>query len=276
MYGKEVGDSGTPHLQGFICHKQPKSLKQVIKAIPGAHIEVMLGRVDHNVTYCGKDGDTVILGTIPKTNKEKGKKEKERWRRINLLVEDGDWETLREEFPGEWNRRHFHFKRLHLEMAPPPCSTPHLNHRWYYGETGTGKSRSAREEFPDAYIKLNNKWWDGYSGEPVVILDDLDKYDVALGGHLKRWSDHHPFPAEYKGGVKTIRPETIIVTSNYTPEEIWDDEKTLGPLNRRFTKTQFRTIKLKKKRKRKEKPEAKALPHGSWAAGFTPAEESKE
>lgn len=34
---------------------------------------------------------------------------------------------------------------------------------WYYGEPRTGKSRTARAE-GDPYIKLPNKWWDGYNG----------------------------------------------------------------------------------------------------------------
>lgn len=33
---------------------------------------------------------------------------------------------------------------------------------WYYGEAGCGKTRTAVQEHPEAYMKLSNKWWDGY------------------------------------------------------------------------------------------------------------------
>ena len=43
-----------------------------------------------------------------------------------------------------------------------------------YGETGVGKSRWALETYPDAYWKPpNNKWWDNYAQEDVVVIDEF-------------------------------------------------------------------------------------------------------
>lgn len=48
-----------------------------------------------------------------------------------------------------------------------------LDNEWHYGDTGTGKSRHVRTKYPDAYIKGNNIWWDGYDGQEVVIIEEM-------------------------------------------------------------------------------------------------------
>ena len=35
-------------------------------------------------------------------------------------------------------------------------------------------------------------------------------------------------------GKLDIRPKKVIITSNYAPKEIWDDEKTYEPIERRY------------------------------------------
>lgn len=95
--------------------------------------------------------------------------------------------------------------------------------QWFWGESRTGKSTKARQENP--YIKMVNKWWDGYAGEEEVLLEDVDKsHSPWLGSFLKIWSDHWEFRAEVKGDSIIIQPfRTFYVTSNYHPEELFDD-----------------------------------------------------
>ena len=68
---------------------------------------------------------------------------------------------------------------------------------WYYGKPGTGKSHAARQLDPSSmYIKAQNKWFDGYAGERVILLDDLDTN--ILGHYLKIWSDKYSCQEEVK------------------------------------------------------------------------------
>ena len=119
---------------------------------------------------------------------------------------------------------------------------------WIVGKTGLGKSRWVRTNFPGQfYNKPQNKWWDGYSGETAILLDDFDHGGACLGHYMKIWGDCYSFNAEIKGG--TIRPnfDYFIVTSQYTPHEIWCsnldqakcDDELRQAIERRF---QLKTI----------------------------------
>ena len=97
----------------------------------------------------------------------------------------------------------------------------------------------ARQRYPEAYLKSCNKWWDGYRGHAVVLIEDFDRKHDVLCHHLKIWADRYPFPAEVKGSSIKIRPQKIVVTSNYHPEDIWMNPCDLEPILRRFKVTKF-------------------------------------
>ena len=53
-----------------------------------------------------------------------------------------------------------------------------MGRRWVlWGPSGTGKSRWVAATWPDAFWKApESKWWDGYSGQETVVLDDFKDY----------------------------------------------------------------------------------------------------
>lgn len=63
IFGKEVGESGTPHYQGFIRFEKKKRLNGVKRLIGEAHVEVARNPTAA-IAYCKKDGDYTEYGTI--------------------------------------------------------------------------------------------------------------------------------------------------------------------------------------------------------------------
>ena len=115
-----------------------------------------------------------------------------------------------------------------------PEALGEMDNLYIWGDTGVGKSHYVHDQYPGAFKKSANKWWDGYAGEDTVYIEDVPKDWV--GVHvLKNWADKWPFPAEVKGSsLGQIRPKKIIITSNYCIHELSDDPQIIGPLLRRF------------------------------------------
>jgi hypothetical protein len=63
----------------------------------------------------------------------------------------------------------------------------------------------------------------------------VDKFQKKWARELKLWSQHQPFNADVKGTKRLLRPKKLVVTANYSIDEIWDDEVTRVAMHRRFT-----------------------------------------
>lgn len=57
VWGKERGESGTLHYQGYVIFKNPRTLSGVSKLLTRAHLEVARASPGKNEAYCKKDGD---------------------------------------------------------------------------------------------------------------------------------------------------------------------------------------------------------------------------
>lgn len=106
---------------------------------------------------------------------------------------------------------------------------------WIWGPTGTGKSHAVFTEFPEVYLKDHSKWWDGYNGEEVVFIDDLGPSATAWISHfLKHWGDKWVFPSQSKGSMSCLRPKKIVITSNFSIEQMGFGEGDYPAISRRF------------------------------------------
>lgn len=232
VYGREVGESGTPHLQGLICFDNQRSFGGVLSLfLPyHPHVEKIRGTVDQNDAYCKKDGDIWCKGDKPLSAKEKGKMEKERWTVALTAAKEGRLDDIDDDIRFKHYNTCKNIMKDHLVM---PADVDGKTGLWIYGLSGCGKSRYARYTYPGAYLKMANKWWDGYQAQEFVIIEDLDPRHNMLGHHLKLWTDRYSFLAETKGSAFAIRPKKIIITSQYPISQVFDDVLTVDALTRR-------------------------------------------
>lgn len=65
VFGREVGESGTPHLQGFLILKRSQRFTWLTGKLPRTHVEKARGNNDQAASYCKKDGDFEEFGSYP-------------------------------------------------------------------------------------------------------------------------------------------------------------------------------------------------------------------
>lgn len=231
LYGREQGESGTPHLQGFIKFDNARSFQSVKKLIPRAHIESC--RVPQKaIEYCLKDGDIFEKGTRPEKNGGDSLVEKQA--RNKRLTEAPLEELVRMGEVHPCQVPNLKKARLILQQEQPPYQAEDVRGVWIYGPPGVGKSHAARQD-GDVFIKSQNKWFDGYTGQKTILLDDFDKQGVCLGHYLKIWADKWACTGEVKGGTINLQHDKFVITSNYQPNQLWtEDDELLQAIERRF------------------------------------------
>ncbi len=228
---EQAPTTGTYHLQGYVCFKNRIRLTGAKAHFPRAHLEIMRGTIAQAIAYCKKDGDWKEWGVIPSSAAAKVHKI---WNLAYQKAIDGKID----EIPKCMLVRYYQaFKRMEQDNPKKPARLAVRQNIWIHAPSGYGKSTYAREEYPDFYDKAPNKWFVGYRNETTILCDDFGPEQCKyLGWYIKRWADLFPFPMETKGGGKMIRPERVVVTSQYSIAECFDyDELVCEAINNRFT-----------------------------------------
>lgn len=103
---------------------------------------------------------------------------------------------------------------------------------WLHGPTGSGKSRWAWDQAPDAYSKQGgSKWWCGYHGQEDVIFDDFRPSKEIPFEYMLNLLDRYPMIVESKGGNLQFRARRIYITCPTGPLETFAHWTFLGAEN---------------------------------------------
>jgi hypothetical protein len=233
VVGLEKGSqNGTVHFQGYLIMKAPWRLSKCRELFDtAAHFEIAIADTAKNRLYCTKEGNFFEFGNVPEERSSAGGREKKRWEEARELAKEGSIDDIDASIYVPYYRTLKEIKKDYMQQEEDLDGVCGV---WIYGKAGVGKSRKARELYPDFYYKLANKWWDGYQNQRNVLIEDLGPEHKVLGHHLKLWADRYAFNGETKGGMINIRPDKVVVTTQYSLDQIFDDEETRQALNRRF------------------------------------------
>lgn len=229
IVGQEIGEeSKIPHLQGYINWKNPRSIKGMVNILPG-HIEVAKGSPFDNYKYCSKEGNVLIeVGVRPKG--KPGKRTDIDY--VRSLVQDGaNANEIWEKAPSfqAFRMGIEGIKLRNNELREPPTVY------WFWGPTGTGKTRKAFEMFPNAWVSgKSGKWWEGYYGQPDVIIDDF-RPDWCHFVELLRILDRYPYRVEVKGSSTQLLAKNIVITCPFSPATMYCGREDVAQLLRRIS-----------------------------------------
>lgn len=236
VYGREKApETGTPHLQGYVYFKSARPFNAVRK-LRKWHIQPAKGDALQNGEYTKKDDDWFEKGDRPATPKEKGDRERDRYKRAFDCAMAGDFTSIDSDI---LVRHYGTLKRFRSELGTakdldymPLCVFLH-------GSTGTGKSRTVKNLIGDtAYRKEPmTKWFTGYEHQDAIWIDEIEMLDHGLQSLYKRLCDHYVCAVESKGGNISIRPKVIFFTSNYTPAQVFG--AAYEPMSRRLKVKEF-------------------------------------
>ena len=234
IIGREVGELGTPHLQMYVYWKNPISMKSMIKKAPGAHVTPATGNAAQNYEYCSKGGDFEEFGKMPKQGERVDLDEVKDEILAGKSVDD-----ICLEDPMMYHQYGRTLNRIEDIALRRRFRTEMTKGIWYYGATGVGKSHKVFEDFDPlkCYVKnLRDEWWDGYTGQEVVILNEF-RGQIAYS-ELLELIDKWPVSVKRRGREPVpFLAKEVRITSARHPANVYagvtDREDSIDQLLRR-------------------------------------------
>ena len=192
------------HYQGYAIFKRtcrmPKA-KSWIGGGPRTHCESRRGTRDQARDYCRKSN-----GRFFEYGQFEGLTTTDVFR-LPISV-------IKEDHPAFYCRYHKGLEKLNVQKGE----------KWrdvkvtiLWGKTGTGKTRQVMERDNVYKIDPPYKWWDGYEGEEILLIDDYKKGQIDRG-QLLNLLDGYRLRLETKGSHTWALWKEVYITTNYDPE----------------------------------------------------------
>ena len=234
VFNKEIGSSGTPHLQGYAVLKNRTTLAVIKKKC----LSLVRAHIEHAITV--KQAISYAKGLIYATGEVKpGSQQDGKYYEAGSPPSQGSREDLDEcrKLVAEVGMRGVtktcSFQQIKVAQAFLTYNEEPRNWKprvvWLWGNSGSGKTLKAMtmcafSHGKDVYQKkCKSKWWDGYDAHAAVIIDDFRGNWWELTEMLSLL-DRYGKQVEVKGGWRQFRPRMIVVTSIYPPDRVYNYE----------------------------------------------------
>lgn len=213
VWGREVGEEGTHHLQGYAEMDKACEFTKIRKLIPRAHLESRRGTNLQAIEYCQKEGNWEEHGE----KKSSGGSRTDVQKAYAAAKEGLTLEKFIDEEPGFQALRIFEIARV--ARQPDRKFKPEVI--WIWGKTGAGKTRYVMDKESDIWKSSGDlKWWCGYENQEAVLLDEFRPHKISWD-RLLTILDRYPERVEVKGGSRKLNSKRMYITANVGPEEMY-------------------------------------------------------
>lgn len=212
-------ETSRKHLQGCVITKQKISFTAAKKLFGGSRVHIEATRAEAcSAMYCAKvDGESLICVD----NRSQGKRSDMDDVRDAVAIRMPAAEFARK---SRSIQATLAYPKIYAMMYLAPVARHTNKVTWLWGETGSGKTRHVYDKFPnitDVYAKKPDRWWDGYNGQPCILLDDFRPTWWSFD-HMLRLLDRYQMQVEIKGGDAWLQPAHIFITCTMKPEDLYE------------------------------------------------------
>ncbi len=234
-------DTGTPHIQGYVELSRSARAGNVCRLLGGrASVYVRLGSQTDAVTYVTKretrasgESGPFRLGCLKQDSPESS----DAFTSFRMALESQESMPIiaATHFPLMMKYRN---SAIWYRNLTPRKRDWEVTVTVLYGDTGSGKTRKARELLPNAYwlsppnVRRGPIWFTDYNGEEDIIIDDF--YGEMRYPQLLRLLDRYQMQVHVHGGFVPFLGRRFVITSNIHPSN-WYIQCDYAPLHRRLT-----------------------------------------
>lgn len=206
VFGFEVGENGTPHIQAYVCFENQRFRHAMKKLLPRAKLLVARGSAKQNFTYNSKDGEYYEQGKI----EESAGPGKPTFQKLQIVMNNP------EQNPHVFMQYHRAYPKMLQVIAERgrslPDSPPRILCTQFYDPELLLDMAEKRFKFSTPFFTEGNET-DCWNNEQLVITDC---YGMTVMG-IAAWMRKRPYTI--RRGFDLIKFDPDIICMTYKSEQ---------------------------------------------------------